>query len=87
MSRKIIFADNAWEDYLYWQANDKQILKKLNALIKEVQRESPLTRGSGKAELLKDYSGYRSKRINQRHRLVYKVTENSLWIAQCRDHY
>ncbi len=80
------FADDAWEDYLYWQQQDKRILKKINRLIKEIQR-NPFE-GPGEPEPLKyNWSGYWSRRITIEHRLVYKVTDNSLLIAQCRYHY
>lgn len=80
------FSDDAWEDYLYWQQNDKKILKKINQLIKEIQRE-PFT-GIGEPEPLKyNWSGYWSRRITIEHRLVYKVKDDLLLIAQCRYHY
>lgn len=83
---KILFAELAWEDYLYWQKTDKQMLKRVNELIKAILRE-PFT-GIGKPEPLKHgLSGYWSRRINDEHRLVYKVTEDALLIAQCRHHY
>ena len=80
------FADDAWEDYLYWQQNDKRILKKINRLIKEIQREP--FEGIGEPEPLKyNWSGYWSRRITIEHRLVYAVRGDSLLIAQCRYHY
>jgi toxin YoeB len=80
------FADDAWDDYLYWQQNDKKILKKINRLIKEIQRD-PFD-GIGEPEPLKyNWSGYWSRRITIEHRLVYKVTDDALLIAQCRYHY
>jgi len=80
------FSDDAWEDYLYWQQNDKKILKKLNRLIKEIQREP--FEGTGEPEPLKyNWSGYWSRRITIEHRLVYKVSDDNLMIAQCRYHY
>lgn len=83
---KILFAELAWDDYLYWQKTDKQMLKRVNELIKAILRE-PFT-GIGKPEPLKHgLSGYWSRRINDEHRLVYKVTEDALLIAQCRHHY
>ena len=82
----LIFADKAWEDYLYWQKNNKQVLKKINTLIKEIKREP--YKGLGEPEMLKySWSGYYSRRISLEHRLVYKVVDNSLLIAQCRYHY
>lgn len=80
------FADDAWDDYLHWQQQDKKILKKINRLIKEIQREP--FEGIGEPEPLKyNWSGYWSRRITIEHRLVYKVTDGSLLIAQCRYHY
>jgi len=80
------FADDAWDDYLYWQQNDKKILKKINRLIKEIQRDP--FEGIGEPEPLKyNWSGYWSRRISIEHRLVYKVTDDALLIAQCRYHY
>jgi len=80
------FADDAWDDYLYWQKNDKKILNKINRLIKEIARE-PFD-GIGEPEPLKyNWSGYWSRRITIEHRLVYRVTDDVLMIAQCRYHY
>lgn len=82
----IKFASSAWEDYLYWQQTDKATLKRINTLIKEIQR-TPFE-GIGKPEALKhQLSGFWSRRIDDRHRLVYAVEDNALLIAQCRDHY
>jgi len=82
----ILFEEDAWEDYLYWQKTDKQMLKKINESIKEIQR-TPFT-GKGKPEALKyNFAGYWSRRISQEHRLVYKVANNDLIILQCRYHY
>ena len=83
---KIIFSTYAWEDYLYWQKHDKKILNKINRLIKEIQRDP--YNGIGEPEPLKhQWSGYWSRRITIEHRLVYKVKEDSLFIAQCRYRY
>jgi len=80
------FSDDAWGDYLYWQQHDKKILKKINRIIKEIQREP--FEGIGEPEPLKyNWSGYWSRRITIEHRLVYKVSDNNLMIAQCRYHY
>ena len=80
------FSDDAWDDYLYWQSQDKKILKKINKLIKEIQR-TPFE-GTGEPEPLKyNWSGYWSRRITIEHRIIYKVTDNMLLIAQCRYHY
>jgi toxin YoeB len=76
----------AWEDYLYWQKQDKRILKRINALIKDIVRE-PFT-GIGKPEPLKhNWRGFWSRRINDEHRLVYTVQGGDVIIAQCRYHY
>jgi toxin YoeB len=83
---KLVFSEQAWEDYLYWQKTDKQILKRINNLIKDITR-SPFE-GVGKPEPLKHaLSGYWSRRINDEHRIVYKILEDSLLIAQLRYHY
>ncbi len=82
----LIFSDDAWDDYLYWQQHDKKILKKINRIIKEIQREP--FEGIGEPEPLKyNWSGYWSRRISIEHRLVYKVIDDALLIAQCRYHY
>ncbi|MCF6250007.1 MAG: Txe/YoeB family addiction module toxin [Methylococcaceae bacterium] len=82
----LTFAPKAWDTYLYWQKTDKAIIKRINALIKDIQR-SPFE-GIGKPELLKHaLSGYWSRRINDEHRIVYKVTEDNILIAQLRYHY
>ena len=83
---KLIFSTKAWDDYLYWQTTDKKMLKRINLLIKDIKR-SPYE-GIGKPEPLKHgLSGYWSRRINDEHRLVYKVQDKSLLIAQLRYHY
>lgn len=82
----LVFSEHAWEDYLYWQQTDKKILKRINQLIKEIQR-SPF-QGVGKPEPLKHgLAGYWSRRINDEHRIVYKVENKSVYIAQLRYHY
>jgi toxin YoeB len=83
---KLIFSDNAWEDYLFWQKTDKKILRRINNLFKEIKR-NPFE-GIGKPEPLKHaLSGYWSRRINDEHRIVYKVSSNAVLIAQLRYHY
>jgi len=83
---KILFAEKAWEDYLYWQQTDKKILKRINLLIRDIQRQ-PFD-GIGKPEPLKFIlAGYWSRRIDEEHRLVYKVQGDTISIAQCRYHY
>ena len=83
---KLIFTEQAWEDYLYWQKTDAKILERINTLVKEASRQ-PFT-GIGKPEPLKHaLAGYWSRRINDEHRFVYKVSDGSLFIAQLRYHY
>lgn len=83
---RLIFSENAWNDYLYWQNADKKTLKRINALIKEIQRTQ--FSGTGKPEPLKfGLSGYWSRRIDREHRIVYRVVEDDLLIAQLRNHY
>jgi len=82
----LTFAPKAWDSYLYWQKTDKAIVKRINALIKDIQR-SPFE-GIGKPEPLKHaLSGFWSRRINDEHRIVYKVAEDNILIAQLRYHY
>lgn len=82
----IKFSTRAWEDYVYWQTVDRSILKRINQLIREIERE-PFS-GIGKPEPLKhQLSGFWSRRIDSRHRLVYAVEDKATLIAQCRDHY
>ncbi|MDD2567778.1 MAG: Txe/YoeB family addiction module toxin [Thiovulaceae bacterium] len=80
------FSDHAWADYLYWQQQDKKVLKRINELIKEIQRDP--FKGKGDPEPLKyNWSGFWSRRINKEHRLVYAVENDEVLIAQCRYHY
>ena len=83
---KRIFSKNSWEDYLSWQSEDRKMLKKINALIKDIIK-SPYD-GIGKPEPLKyDLTGLWSRRIDREHRLVYRVAEDDLLIYSCRYHY
>ena len=83
---RLIFLDQGWEDYLYWQTTDKSMLKKINTLIKEIER-TPFE-GSGKPEPLKhNLAGMWSRRLNLEHRLVYKIDGDAVVIFQCRYHY
>lgn len=83
---KLIFSEQAWDDYLYWQKIDKKLVQRINDLIKEIIR-TPHT-GTGKPEPLKHaLAGYWSRRINDEHRIVYKVVGDSVLIAQLRYHY
>ena len=84
MSR-ISFSENAWEEYLYWQAMDKKILKKINKLLKEIQR-TPFD-GEGKPEPLKRSPDSWSRRINEKDRLVYEVKDDNIIVIQCKGHY
>jgi toxin YoeB len=82
----ITFEDAGWDDYLHWQQTDKAMLKRINLLIRDIQRE-PFT-GLGKPEPLKfNFAGYWSRRIDDEHRVVYKVTDDEIIIAQLRGHY
>jgi len=77
---------HAWEDYLFWQSNDKKIMYKINDLIKAIQR-TPFE-GIGKPERLRfEFAGKWSRRINQEHRLIYDIVDDELVIFQCRYHY
>jgi toxin YoeB len=83
---KLIFANEAWDDYLFWQQQDRKMVERINKLIKEIQRE-PFS-GIGKPEPLKHaLSGYWSRRITDEHRIVYKIEQDALWIVQLRYHY
>jgi toxin YoeB len=84
--RNLLFTDACWDDYLYWQTQDKKTLKRINELIKSAQR-TPFE-GIGKPEALREnLSGYWSRRIDQEHRLVYEASDNQLTIIACRYHY
>ena len=83
---KKIWADEAWEDYLYWQTQDKKTLKRVNALITDIERE-PFS-GIGKPEPLKgDLSGFWSRRIDDTNRIVYRIRDGALEITSCKGHY
>ncbi len=83
---RIVFSQNAWEDYLYWQKHVKNNLRKVNELIKDIQR-TPFE-GKGKPEPLKyDLTGYWTRRIDREHRLVYQYKNNEILIYSCRYHY
>lgn len=82
----ITFAQDAFNEYLYWHTQDKKTLKKINALLKDIQR-SPFD-GEGKPEPLKgEMSSLWSRRINDRDRLVYQVNEQGITVVQCKGHY
>lgn len=83
---RLVWDANAWEDYLWWQIQDRKILKRINVLIADIVRHG--NEGIGKPEPLKhEFSGYWSRRITEEHRLVYRVTETDVLIAACRYHY
>jgi toxin YoeB len=84
--RNICFTPTAWDDYVYWQGQDKKTLKRINTVIKDCQREP--FEGIGKPEpLLGDLSGFWSRRIDEKNRLVYEVTDTEINIISCRYHY
>jgi len=81
-----VFSDHAWEDYLHWQKTDRQILKRINILLKEISQHP--FEGIGKPEPLRHaLSGYWSRRITDEHRIVYKVEGDTVYLAQLRYHY
>jgi toxin YoeB len=83
---KLIFSEKAWKDYLYWQRTDKKIIKRINFLIRDIQRMP--YEGIGKPEPLKHgLSGYWSRRITDEHRIVHKAEDSAILIAQLRYHY
>ena len=83
---KYIFVDESWEDYLYWQKTNKKVLNRINILLKDISR-NPHT-GIGKPEPLKyKYKGFWSRRIDNEHRLIYRVVKDQILIAKCRYHY
>lgn len=83
----IVFTSTSFEDYEYWQQEDRKVLKKINKLIKSIQRNGTLE-GEGKPEVLKgNLQGFYSRRVTQEHRLVYRVEETNLIIIACRYYY
>jgi toxin YoeB len=81
-----IWSLQAWDDYLYWQSTDRRIVKRINELLRDIDRNGDA--GIGKPELLKHgFQGYSSRRITREHRLVYKVVDTDVRIAACRYHY
>ena len=86
MRKRLVFDGNGFDDYLYWQTQDRKILKRINLLIQDIDRDSH--NGIGKPEALKyDYQGYWSRRIDEEHRLVYCVVDDTIHIVSCRFHY
>jgi len=83
---KLVWDESAWEDYLYWQGQDRKVLRRINVLIADIARNG--NEGIGKPEPLKPgFHGYWSRRITAEHRLVYKIVDDTVCIAQCRLHY
>ena len=83
---QVLWHESGWDDYIWWQSQDKKTLKRINALIKDMQR-TPYE-GLGKPELLKEnLTGWWSRRIDEANRIVYRVKDNALVIAACRNHY
>lgn len=82
---KKVFSDTSWEEYLSWQNEDRKTLKRINQLIKDVERNG--NTGIGRPEPLRGMDGYWSRRINDKDRLVYKIVGDEIRIAQCRTHY
>ena len=81
-----LWQDEAWEDYIYWQKQDKKTLKRINQLLQDISRNG--YKGIGKPEPLKgNYSGWWSRRINETDRLVYRIKNGQIEIAQCNSHY
>jgi toxin YoeB len=81
-----IWSDKAWEDYLYWQGQDRKTLRRINQLLKDIDRNA--FDGIGKPEPLKhERQGYWSRRIDDANRLIYRIVNNQIEIAQCRAHY
>lgn len=84
--RKIWF-DEAWEDYIYWQTQDKKTLKRINQLLQSIERDGAM-QGIGKPEVLKyGKSGLFSRRIDEANRLVYEITDNQIIVRSCKGHY
>ncbi|MBR6756684.1 MAG: Txe/YoeB family addiction module toxin [Peptococcaceae bacterium] len=82
----ITFSESAWDEYIYWQMQDKKTLRKINALLKDIQRSS--FQGEGKPEPLKgELTGKWSRRINEKDRLVYEVNNDIIVVLQCKGHY
>ncbi|MFF0493264.1 Txe/YoeB family addiction module toxin [Nocardia sp. NPDC004068] len=87
MSRKLTFTDTGWADYLYWQAQDRSVLRKLNRLIEDIRRNGN-AEGIGKPEPLRqNLSGWWSRRIDHEHRIVYRADEAGVIVIACRGHY
>ena len=84
MSR-IIFSEKAWDDYIYWQTQDRRTLKKINGLLKDIARHP--FEGEGKPEKLRGIDNLWSRRVNDKDRLIYMAEEESILVVQCKGHY
>jgi toxin YoeB len=83
---RLVWDENAWDDYRYWQGQDRRVVKRINQLLVDIQRNG--NSGIGKPEALKHgFQGFWSRRITDEHRLVYRVSDDAVLIAQCRYHY
>ena len=83
---RVVFVEESWEDYLYWQKTDRKMLSRINKLLREIARDP--YHGTGKPEPLKHkFRGYWSRRINAEHRLIYRVTDSGILVAKCRFHF
>lgn len=81
------WSDEAWSDYLYWQTQDRNMLKKINKLLLSIERDGEL-KGEGHPEqLIGNLAGYCSRRIDKKNRLIYRVTDDSIDILECLNHY
>jgi toxin YoeB len=86
MTRRLTFTQDGWDDYLYWQTQDKKALKRINHVLRDILRE-PFN-GIGKPESLREnLAGYWSRRIDDTHRLVYAIEEQAIIVVACRYHY
>ena len=86
MNKQVIFQSRGWEDYLYWQTQDRKTLKSINQLIQDIKRNG--NEGLGKPEQLKgNLMGYWSRRIDEANRLIYRIRDGQIEITQCRNHY
>ena len=82
---KVVVTERAWEEYLYWQTQDKKTLKRINLLLKDIDRNG--FEGLGKPEPLKNYDGFWSRRIDECNRIIYKVSDGQTEVIQCKGHY
>ncbi len=83
---EITFSEEGWDDYIYWQTQDKKTVQKINKLLKSISRDGAL-RGEGKPEKLKHKEGEYSRRIDKENRLVYEFSEDKITVKTCRGHY